>query len=54
MEPSGESHRGKMSILARPLFDFIFWTPRRCRYDPDNPPQFTLLMNMLMGLVGTK
>lgn len=27
------------------------WTPRRCRYDPDNPPEFTLGMNILFALV---
>ena len=27
------------------------WTPKRCRYDPDNPPSFTLGMNILLGFV---
>jgi hypothetical protein len=33
------------------ILNKITWVPRRCRYDPDSPPQFSLAMNMLMGLV---
>jgi hypothetical protein len=38
--------------LTKLLLDLVLWTPRSCRYDPDNPPKFSLPMNMLMGLVG--
>jgi hypothetical protein len=36
----------RTSLISR-----LSWIPKRCRYDPDNPPQFSLPMNMLMGLV---
>ncbi|KAK8063364.1 major facilitator superfamily transporter [Apiospora saccharicola] len=29
------------------------WMPQRCRYDPKNPPQFTLATNILLGFAGT-
>ncbi|KAF7531105.1 hypothetical protein G7054_g9197 [Neopestalotiopsis clavispora] len=38
----------RTSLISR-----LSWIPKRCRYDPDNPPQFSLPMNMLMGLAGT-
>lgn len=28
-----------------------YWKPQRCRYDPKNPPQFTLATNILLGFV---
>ncbi|KAK8859241.1 MFS general substrate transporter [Apiospora arundinis] len=30
-----------------------YWKPQRCRYDPKNPPQFTLATNILLGFAGT-
>lgn len=27
------------------------WMPQRCRYDPENPPKFTLSMNILLAFV---
>ncbi|KAI6086789.1 MFS general substrate transporter [Hypoxylon rubiginosum] len=29
------------------------WMPQRCRYDPENPPKFTLSMNILLAFSGT-
>ena len=29
------------------------WVPKRCRYNPDNPPSFTLGMNTLLAFVRT-
>ncbi|OTA90391.1 hypothetical protein M434DRAFT_78029 [Hypoxylon sp. CO27-5] len=29
------------------------WMPRRCRYDHENPPNFTLSMNILLAFSGT-
>ncbi|KAI1408324.1 major facilitator superfamily transporter [Hypoxylon sp. FL1857] len=29
------------------------WMPRRCRYDPENPPNFTLSLNILFAFSGT-
>lgn len=30
---------------------FITWTPKRCRWDPENPPPFSLPLNLLFGFV---
>jgi predicted MFS family arabinose efflux permease len=27
------------------------WTPQRCRFDPDNPPEFTLSLNLIYAFV---
>ncbi|KAK8030055.1 hypothetical protein PG993_011346 [Apiospora rasikravindrae] len=45
----GENGTTKRSIWT--LIDL--WKPQRCRYDPDNPPQFTLATNILLGFAGT-
>ena len=29
----------------------FLWTPKRCRYDPSNPPPFTLGLNILYAFV---
>ncbi|KAF3767919.1 MFS general substrate transporter [Cryphonectria parasitica EP155] len=31
----------------------LMWTPPRCRYDPDNPPKFSLALNLLFALTTT-
>ena len=30
----------------------LAWTPRTCRYDPANPPDFTFGLNLLFSFVG--
>jgi len=40
---------GEMAQRARRV---ILWTPKRCRWDPENPPKFTLALNLLFGFVG--
>ena len=30
----------------------ILSTPKNCRYDPENPPKFTLWLNFLFSAVG--
>ncbi|CAJ2502984.1 Uu.00g103780.m01.CDS01, partial [Anthostomella pinea] len=39
-------------ILARAL-SALNWMPPWCRYEPQNPPKFTLGMNILFGFSGT-
>jgi len=31
----------------------MIWTPARCRWDPENPPEFSLALNLLFGFVGS-
>lgn len=33
------------------LWKIVSWTPQRCKWDPENPPQFTLALNLLFGFV---
>lgn len=35
----------------RTMRHLVFWVPPRCRYDPENPPVFTLGLNILFSLV---
>lgn len=34
------------------LFDVISYTPRRCRYDPERPPEFSTWLNILFAFAG--
>ncbi|KAL8657696.1 MAG: hypothetical protein Q9226_001648 [Calogaya cf. arnoldii] len=36
----------------RKLLGFIFYTPQRCRYDPANPPRFSIWLNLLFAFAG--
>lgn len=41
--------RGK-ALLVKAM-EILNWMPQRCRYDPENPPNFTLAMNILLAFV---
>lgn len=51
-----ESHRdggeksGRKGVIGATV-GFLTWTPRKLRYDPKNPPQFTLGLNFLFAVV---
>lgn len=34
------------------VFRYLMWTPRRCRYDPKDPPKFGWGLNLIFALVG--
>lgn len=34
------------------VFGHLIWTPRRCRYDPEDPPKFGWGLNLIFALVG--
>ena len=38
---------------AKACWDFVTWTPRRCRWDPEAPPKFSLGLNLLFGFVSS-
>ncbi|SPO04234.1 related to dityrosine transporter [Cephalotrichum gorgonifer] len=44
---------GMETSTERPLrpwaLRILLWTPKRCRYDPNNPPEFTMFLNILFG-----
>ena len=33
----------------RRIISLITWTPKRCRYDPNSPPRFSMALNFLFG-----
>lgn len=41
----------KNNAFVRRCWSIISWTPPRCRWDPDNPPKFTMALNLLFGFV---
>jgi hypothetical protein len=44
---SKESQSGFLASVMRKAA----WVPKRCRYDPEDPPEFSLPMNILFGVV---
>lgn len=34
------------------VYNSLMWMPRRCRYDPENPPKFGWGLNLIFALVG--
>jgi hypothetical protein len=48
METAGLSQPGKWSATLRRAWN---WKPKPARYDPENPPKFTIWLNMLFGFV---
>lgn len=32
-------------------WELVTWTPKRCRWDPESPPTFSLGLNLLFGFV---
>lgn len=42
----------KQSYSLSHVFGHLMWTPRRCRYDPEDPPKFGWGLNLIFALVG--
>lgn len=38
--------------IWRKAYDVITWTPPRCRWDPEKPPEFSMWLNVLFGVSG--
>lgn len=36
---------------SKKIWKFVSWTPKRCRWDPDDPPKFSMSLNLLFGFV---
>lgn len=36
----------------RRIYDILTWTPPNCRYDPKNPPGFSMGLNILFAFAG--
>jgi hypothetical protein len=51
---SGEEKRFSRMLdneYFRTCWRIISWTPKRCRWDPESPPKFTLALNLLFAFV---
>ena len=36
----------------RRIYDRVFWVPPNCRWDPENPPKFSMALNILFAFAG--
>ncbi|XMA11215.1 hypothetical protein WAI453_004006 [Rhynchosporium graminicola] len=41
------------NYVVRKIRRIISWTPKRCRWDPESPPQFSIGLNLLFGFAAT-
>lgn len=49
--PDGSSQsQGRRTAVDR-LRHILTWAPKNCRYDPNEPPKFSLSLNLLFALV---
>lgn len=48
--PGTLEETGQNTLLAKAIKAWN-WIPQRCRYDPENPPNFTLALNILFAFV---
>ena len=39
------------NAFARQCWTFVTWTPKRCRWDPNDPPKFSMALNLLFAFV---
>lgn len=49
--PSVQSLQGNTTIWQR-IYSIIAYTPKRCRYNPDKPFEFSMPLNLLFGFAG--
>lgn len=45
------SSQSKTTVLGK-VIDILTWCPPRCRWDPANPPQFSMFLNIIFGFAG--
>ncbi|KAL9062319.1 MAG: hypothetical protein Q9157_009030 [Trypethelium eluteriae] len=50
--PSEDQKSVKERSLGRRFWDILTWTPPRCRWDPEKPPEFSMPLNILFGFAG--
>lgn len=43
---------GRPRSLGRTIQHVLLWCPARCRWDPDDPPKFSMPMNILFAFSG--
>jgi hypothetical protein len=52
-DEKGRFAKFKDHQYARACWNLVTWTPKRCRWDPESPPQFSMGLNLLFGFVST-
>lgn len=56
IDGSGSSSPSKPQSLPwrayNKIYAIVSWTPPRCRWDPNNPPKFSMSMNVMFGFAG--
>ena len=50
--PPEEQKSATQRSLVRRAWDIVTWTPPRCRWDPEKPPEFSMPLNVLFGFAG--
>lgn len=53
-EPLGKtpSSSRKSTTVVGKIIDIVTWCPPRCRWDPANPPKFSMFLNVIFGFAG--
>lgn len=51
VEPLGKTSSRPTTVLGK-IINILTWCPPRCRWDPDNPPQFSMFLNVIFGFAG--
>ncbi|KAF2673247.1 putative major facilitator superfamily transporter [Microthyrium microscopicum] len=46
------THKRKVPVLLQKAWKIIIWTPPNCRWDPENPPKFSMALNVLFAFAG--
>lgn len=47
-----EKQAEKRPSIGRRIVLLLTWCPPRCRWDPENPPKFSMALNILFGFSG--
>ncbi|KAK4570176.1 hypothetical protein LTR86_002256 [Recurvomyces mirabilis] len=51
-EQTTKSNSDKTKPRWRRIYDIIYWTPERLRWNPNSPPKFSMGLNILFGFAG--
>ena len=47
---NGAKDEASQKTRWRRIYDVLSYTPRRCRYDPEHPFEFSMGLNVLFGM----
>lgn len=51
-EHLGEKSSSQRTTTLGKIIGILTWCPPRCRWDPANPPQFSMFLNVIFGFAG--